>query len=159
MPDEKSSEKEIQVVIFRLGWEYFGAAIDQVKEVIQMTHVTRMPKAPAFIEGVINLRGQVIAVIDLAKQLDLPPPERSEESRIIVIEVDNNVVGMIVDAVSEVLRISKGDIEPTPAVIESRIDTRYIEGIVNLEERLFVLLDLSRVLSSEEFESLYAAAG
>lgn len=159
MPDEKSSGKEIQVVTFRLGREYFGAAIDQIKEVIQMTHVTRMPKAPAFIEGVINLRGQVIAVIDLAKQLDLPPPEQGEESRIIVMDVDNNVVGMIVDAVPEVLRISKGDIEPTPAVIESRIDTRYIEGIVKLEERLFVLLDLSRVLSSEEVESLNAAAG
>lgn len=159
MADEKSAGKDLQVVIFRLGREYFGTAIDQVKEIIQMTHVTPMPGAPSFIEGVINLRGQVIAVIDLAKQLDLPPPESGEESRIIVMEMDNNIVGMIVDAVPEVLRISTGDIVSTPALIESRIDIRYIEGIVNFEERLFVLLNLSRVLSPEEVESIDANTG
>lgn len=160
MPEDRSLEKTIHVVVFRLGREEFGVRIDQVKEIIELKHITRMPKAPSFIEGVINLRGEVIAVIDLAKQFDLSSAsERGEETRIIVIDVDDNVVGMIVDAVPEVLRIPVENIEPTPALIESKIDTRYIEGIGKLEERLFVLLNLSKVLSPEEIEGVEAATG
>ena len=159
MPENKSAGKEIQVVIFRLGREELGARIDQVKEIIEMTHITRMPKAPSFIEGVINLRGEVVAVIDLAKQFDLPASERGEKTRIVVVDVDDNIVGMIVDSVPEVLRISMGNIDPTPSLIESRIDTRYIEGIGKLDDRLFVLLNLSKVLSPEEMESVEEAMG
>jgi purine-binding chemotaxis protein CheW len=118
MQEDKSAGKEIQVVIFRLGREEFGARIDKVKEIIEITHITRMPKAPSFIEGVINLRGQVIAVIDLTKQFDLPATERGEETRIVVVDVDDNIVGMIVDCVPEVLRISTENIDPTPSLIE-----------------------------------------
>ncbi len=159
MLKDKSAGKEIQVVIFRLGREEFGARIDQVKEIIEMTNITRMPKAPSFIEGVINLRGEVIAVIDLARQFDLPASERGEETRIVVVEVEHNIVGMIVDAVSEVLKISTENIDPTPGLIESRIDTRYIEGIGKLEDRLFVLLNLSKVLSPEKMENVKETMG
>ncbi|MBW2117972.1 MAG: purine-binding chemotaxis protein CheW [Deltaproteobacteria bacterium] len=159
MPENRSAGKEIQVVIFRLGREEFGVRIAQVKEIIEMTHITRMPKAPSFIEGVINLRGQVIAVIDLAKQFDLSESERGEETRIVVVDVDDNIVGMIVGSVPEVLRISVENIDPTPTLIESRIDTRYIEGIGKLEDRLFVLLNLSKVLSPEEMEGVEEATG
>ena len=110
-----------------------------------------------FIEGAINLRGKVIAVIDLAKQLDLPKSERDEEARIIVVDADDNIVGMIVDSASEVLRISREKIDPTPAFIESKIDTRYIEGIGKVNDRLFVLLNLSKVLSAKEVESVEEA--
>ncbi|MBW1795967.1 MAG: chemotaxis protein CheW, partial [Deltaproteobacteria bacterium] len=109
--------------------------------------------------GVINLRGQVIAVIDLAKQFDLSESERGEETRIVVVDVDDNIVGMIVGSVPEVLRISVENIDPTPTLIESRIDTRYIEGIGKLEDRLFVLLNLSKVLSPEEMEGVEEATG
>jgi purine-binding chemotaxis protein CheW len=159
MQENRPAGKEMQVVIFRLGREEFAAGIDQVKEIIEMTHITRMPKAPSFIEGVINLRGQVIGVIDLAKQFDLPAFERGEETRIVVVEVDNNIVGMIVDDVPEVLRISVEDIDSVPDLIESRIDTRYIEGIGKLEDRLFVMLNLSKVLSPEEIKSVEETAG
>ena len=159
MQEDRSAGKEIQVVIFRLGSEEFGVKIDQVKEIIEMTNITRMPKAPSFIEGVINLRGQVIVVVDLARQFDLPASERGEETRIVVVDVDDNIVGMIVDFVPEVLRISVEDIGSTPALIESRIDTRYIEGIGKLDDRLFVLLNLSKVLSPEEMESVEEATG
>ena len=159
MSENKSAGKEIQVVIFCLGKEEFGARIDQVKEIIEMTHITRMPKAPSFIKGVINLRGQIIAVIDLAGLFDLSSSGNGEEIRIVVVDVDNNTVGMIVDSVPEVLRISVKDIDPTPGLIESRIDTRYIEGIGKLENRLFVLLNLSKVLSPEEMERLEEATG
>ena len=159
MREDRSAGKEIQVVIFRLGREEFGARIDQVKEIIEITPITLMPKAPSFIEGVINLRGQVIAVIDLSKQFYLPPSERGEETRIVVVDVDDNIVGMIVDSVPEVLRISEDNIDPTPTLIESRIDTRYIEGIGKLEDRLFVLLNLREVLSPEEMEIADEAVG
>ncbi|RZB30633.1 MAG: purine-binding chemotaxis protein CheW [Desulfobacteraceae bacterium Eth-SRB1] len=159
MLEDRTAGKEIQVVIFRLGREEFGVRIDQVKEIIEMTHITRMPKAPSFIEGVINLRGQVIAVIDLAKQFDLPASEHDEETRIVVVDVDDNTVGMLVDSVPEVLRISAEDIDPTPSLIENRIDTRYIEGIGKLEDRLFVLLKLGKVLSPEEVERMEETVG
>ena len=159
MLEDRSAGKEIQVVIFRLGREEFGVRIDQVKEIIEMTHITRMPKAPSFIEGVINLRGEVVAVIDLARQFDIPASERGEETRIVVVDVDNNIVGMIVDSVPEVLRISAENIDPTPTLIESRIDTSYIEGIGKLDDRIFVLLNLSKVLSPEEMESVEEVMG
>ncbi len=157
MSEDSSAGKEIQIVIFRLGGEEFGAGINQVKEIIEMTHITRMPKAPSFVEGVINLRGQVIGVIDLAKQFDLSVLERGEETRIVVVDVEDNTVGMIVDSVPEVLRISAKNIDPTPTLIESRIDTKYIEGVGKLEDRLFVLLNLNKVLSPEEVERVEEA--
>lgn len=157
MLEDKSVGKEIQLVIFRLGRQEFGVRIDQVKEIIEMSHITRMPKAPSFIKGVINLRGQVIAVIDLTGLFDLPASDHSQGTRIVVVDVDDSTVGMIVDSVPEVLRISAKDIDPTPGLIESRIDTRYIEGIGKLDNRLFVLLNLGKVLSPEEVASLEEA--
>jgi purine-binding chemotaxis protein CheW len=150
MQEDKSAGEEIQVVIFRLGKVEFGVRIDQVKEIIEIAHITRMPKAPSFIKGAINLRGQVIAVIDLARQFDLTASERGEETRIVVVDVDDNIVGMIVDFVPEILRISVEDIGPASSLIESGINTRYIEGIGKIEDRLFVLLDLSKVLPPEK---------
>lgn len=150
MQEDKSAGKEIQAVIFRLGKEKFGVRIDQVKEIIEIAHITPMPKAPSFIEGVINLRGQVIAVINLARQFDLTASKRGEETRIVVVDVDDNIVGMIVDFVPEILSISVEDICHTSSLIESGIDTRYIEGIGKIEDHLFILLDLSKVLSHQK---------
>ena len=159
MPDEKTTSEEIQVVMFSLANEEFAARVNQIKEITKIIEITQMPKAPSFIKGVMNLRGQVIAVIDLAKQLGLPTSELGEETRNIVVDMDGNIVGMIVDAVTEVLKISEENIDPTPPLIESRIDTRYIEGIGKLEDRLFVLLDLKKVLSLEEIESVEKTTG
>lgn len=152
MPEADTKSKETQVVIFSLAKELFGVRTNQVREISKMIEITNMPKAPSFIKGVINLRGKVIAVIDLAKQLDLPSSPQDKEARIIVVDVDDNIVGMIVDSASEVLRLPEENIEPTPAAIESRIDTRYIEGIGKSKDRLFVLLNLNKILSSEEVE-------
>lgn len=159
MPDKKNTSEEIQVVMFSLANEEFAAKTNQIREITKMIEITKMPKAPSFIEGVMNLRGQVIAVIDLAKQLGLPTSEWGEETRNMVVDMDGNIVGMIVDTVTEVLKISTENIDPTPPLIESRIDTRYIEGIGKLEDRLFVLLDLKKVLSLEEVESVEKTTG
>lgn len=159
MLDEETISEEIQLLIFSLANEEFACRTNQVKEITKMLETIKMPRAPAYIKGVINLRGKVIAVIDLARQLGLPSSEPGEENRIIVAEVQDNIVGLLVDSASEVLRISTKNIEPTPAVIENKIDTRYIQGIGRIGSRLFVLLDLNKVLSSEEMESVEEETG
>ena len=154
MADERNIKQEVQLVVFRIGDEEFGVEINQVREIVKLVSITRMPKAPMFIEGVVNLRGQIITVIDLAKRLDLPSQGRTENSRIMVVEVGGNVVGMIVDAVSEVLRLSGEDIEDTPALIETQVHEQYLRGVGKISDRLLILLDLNAVMSSEELQTV-----
>ena len=104
MAHGEEGKKEFQLVVFKIGNEEFGVDIKQVREIVRLVEITRMPKAPAFIEGVVNLRGQIVSVIDLAKRLDLPSRPRDDFTRIVVIEIESNTVGMVVDSVSEVLR-------------------------------------------------------
>ena len=141
--------KEFQLVAFQLGEETYGVDISQVEEIIRLQPITKVPGAPDFVEGVINLRGRVIPVIDLRKRFHLPPREETKNTRIVVVEVPPNTVGMIVDAVDEVLRISEEKIE-APSLIISSIDTEYIKGVGKLENKLLILLDLSKVLTREE---------
>jgi len=157
MTDEETINEEMQLLIFSIANEQFACRTNQVKEITRMIEITKMPKSPLFIKGVINLRGKVIAVIDLARQLALPSSEEGEETRIIVVDLDDTTLGMLVDSASDVLRISAENIEPTPAIIENKIDTRYIQGIGRIGDRLFVLLDLNKVLSSDEMESVEEA--
>lgn len=146
--------KEIQLVVFRLWKEEFGFDISEVKEIIRIPNITPMPKSPAFIEGIINLRGQIIAVIDLAKRFNLFRMERTEKSRIIVAEVKENIVGFIVDEVPEVLRITGTDIDSAPQMIESKIHSGFIKGVGKLKDRLIILLDLQRILSHDEVKEI-----
>jgi len=148
MPEEK--RKEYQLVVFKIGDEEFGVDIAQVREIVRLLEITYMPKAPAFIEGVVNLRGQIVAIIDLAKRLGIPSRPRGDTTRVIVIEIGENTVGMIVDSVSEVLRLSSENIEEVPGIIETEVPEHYIRGVGKLKDRLLVLLDLNRVLTSEE---------
>jgi purine-binding chemotaxis protein CheW len=142
--------KETQLVIFRLAGEEFGLDISQVREIIRMQDVTPMPKAPDFIEGVINLRGQIVAVMDLAKRFGLKAAARTEKTRIVVTEVKDNTVGLVVDEVPEVLRISEADVEATPEMIESQIHAEFIRGVGKLANRLIILLNVDKILSREE---------
>ncbi|MBU0633639.1 MAG: chemotaxis protein CheW [Candidatus Omnitrophica bacterium] len=150
MPENLKNKGEIQLVVFMVGEEEFGVEINQVREIVKLVSITRMPKAPVFIEGVVNLRGQIITVIDLAKRLDLPSKGRTETSRIMVVEVGGNTVGMIVDSVSEVLRLTPDAIEATPALIESEVHEQYLRGVGKIDDRLLILLDLNEVLTNEE---------
>ncbi len=150
MATEKS--KEFQLVVFTLGDEEFGVDIAQVREIVRLVQITYLPKAPSFIEGVVNLRGQVLAVIDLSKRLNIASKTRGEQSRIIVVEVSDNTVGMIVDSVSEVLRLSSDSVEEVPNLVETEVAEHYIRGVGKLKDRLLVLLDLNRVLSQEEVQ-------
>jgi len=154
MPDARmqKQEEEIQLVVFRLGEEELGVNIHQVREIVRLVPITPIPRAPEFIEGVVNLRGQVLAVMDLAKRLDIPSKPRSEKTRIVVVELEDNAVGMIVDEVSEVLRIPTSKVEKAPQLIESEISQRYITGVGKLKDRLLILIDLVAILSVEELE-------
>jgi len=140
---------ENQLVIFMLAQEYYGVGIASVDSIIKLQPITAVPRAPSFVEGVTNLRGKVLPVIDLRKRFDLPAAEPTRESRIVVAEMDNSAVGMLVDAVSEVLHVSDEAIEP-PSPIVTTVDSGFITGIAKVDEQLIILLDLGRVLSTEE---------
>ena len=154
MAEEKVKTKEtLQLVSFKLGEEEFGVDILQVQEIIRMQSITRVPNAPHFVEGVINLRGKVIPIIDLRKRFDLGDHERDKNTRIVVVKIDEIVVGLIVDEVSEVLRIPADTVEPPPPIIAG-IESDFIKGVGKLEGRLLILLDLNKILSKEEQHSL-----
>jgi len=155
----KSKAREIQLVIFRLRDEEFGVEIASVLEISRVLDITHIPEAPGFIEGVINLRGRVLAVVDLAKQFGLKEEkELPKTARIVVIEVRNITLGLIVDEVPEVIKISEEEIEPTPEIIQSEVNRNYIKGVAKLNERLIILLDLNNVLSFHEVEEVAKVA-
>ncbi len=146
--------KELQLVVFKIGDEEFGVEISQVREIVRLVQITYLPKSLPFIEGVVNLRGQVLAVIDLAKRLNIASGKRGEHARIIVAEVEGNTVGMIVDSVSEVFRLSYKNIEEMPNLVSTEVSEHFIRGVGKLENRLLVLLDLNKTLSFEDFKSI-----
>jgi len=144
---------ENQIVVFELGSEQYGVGIAAVESIIKLQAITKMPHAPQFVEGVTNLRGKVLPVVDLRRRFGMETREADKNSRIIVINVNGKEVGMVVDGVSEVLTVSGQSVEPAPA-ITTTIDSAFITGIAKLDKRLVILLDLDRVLSVEEQASL-----
>ena len=157
---------ENQIVIFELGAEHFGVDIARVESIIKMQPITQLPHTPEFVEGVTNLRGKVLPVIDLRKRFGLAAQEADKDSRIIVVSIDQMGVGMIVDEVSEVVTVPEGAVEATP-VIATSVDSTFIKGIAKLGatggsggqiERLVILLDLTQVLSMNEKADLLVSA-
>jgi len=142
--DKDRLDELIQLVSFHLGQEEFGIDILRVQEINRMVEITKVPQAPHYCEGVINLRGKVIPIIDLRKKFEMDIEEWTKNTRIVVCDVDGNVIGMIVDAVEEVLRIPSSTIEPAPEIVTS-INSDYIKGVAKLEERLLIFLDISKI--------------
>jgi purine-binding chemotaxis protein CheW len=145
----------IQVVSFKLGSEEYGVDIAQVQEINRMVAITHVPRAPQFMEGVINLRGQLIPIIDLRARFGMPRAEHTKNTRIVVTEIGAKRVGMVVDSVSEVLRLATEHIEDAPEMITG-VDTEYIRGVGKIEDRLIILLDLARIISGAERRELEA---
>lgn len=141
--------KSSQIVTFKLAAEEYGVDITKVQEIILLGDITRVPEVPEFIEGVINLRGNVIPIVDLRKRFRLKQIDRNEETRIIVVNVKSKVIGIVVDAVNEVLRIGQSEIEPPPATI-SGVGKEYLKGLVKLDKRLLILLDIESILTLED---------
>ncbi len=144
-----------QVVVLELAGEAYGVEIGRVEEIIRMQAITRIPNGPAFIEGVTNLRGRVIPVLDLRKRFGLPATEATRRSRIVVGELGEHTVGLVVDGVSEVLLVGSDSVEP-PSTLVTSADSAFLRGVAKLDERLILLLDLSRILTRAEQEDLAA---
>ncbi|TQD27557.1 chemotaxis protein CheW [Methanolobus vulcani] len=144
------TDELLQMVVFQLGGEEFGVEIMKVQEIIRMPEITQIPQSPEFVEGVINLRGRIIVVINLDKRFNLTSKEIDSNSRIIVVEIGENVVGMIVDSVNEVLRIPKSSVDPAPELVTSTISREYITGVGKIDDRLLILLDLAKVMNKKE---------
>ena len=145
----------IQLVTFKLGSEEFGVDILKVQEIIRLLPITKVPNAPKFVEGVINLRGKVIPVIDMRRRFGLPPGDRDSHTRIKVMSLQGQVVGFVVDAVSQVLRIPESTVEAPPAVVAG-IGSEYMRGVGKLDDRLLILLDLDKLLTEREASALAA---
>lgn len=144
-----------QLVIFKIAGEEFGVDINEVKEIIRWEEVTQIPNTENYIKGVINLRGSIVVVNDLAMKLRLPSKEIDDDTRILVVEVDGNTVGMVVDSATEVLRLDAEKVQKAPDMITNCIDQKYIDGVGVLgEKRLLTLLDLSKVMISNDYEEI-----
>lgn len=135
----------LQLVGFKVDSEEFGVDISIVQEIIRLLKITKLPSAPEYLEGVVNIRGRIIPIIKLRNFLQLPQKEFDGNTRIIVIEVGDNTVGFIVDAVTEVLRILSDITEPLPELTTS-INSEFINSVAKLEDRLLILLDINKIL-------------
>jgi len=146
----------LQLVSFHIGGEEFGLDILRVQEIIRIQALTRVPNSADFVDGVINLRGKVIPVIGLRKRFGLEDLPHDKQTRIIVVEIKGNVLGFIVDSVSEVLRIPKDTVEQPPRL--GKVEREYVSGVGKLDNRLLILLDVDRLMSdSEDLISAQAA--
>lgn len=150
------AEELLQLVSFHIGAEEFGLDILRVQEINRMVEITRVPNSPHFVSGVINLRGRVIPIVDLRERFGLARKDNDKNTRIIVVELKGRVVGFVVDSVQEVLRIPKSITEPPPPMVAG-IGSEYITAVGKLEDRLLILIDLERILTSTEQDQLNAA--
>lgn len=148
------SDQEIRLTIFNIGDDEYALDIMRVVEILRPQKVTRLPNTPDFIEGVINLRGTVVLIIDLRKRFGIKTHSHENE-RVLLTRVGGEVVGLLVDGVKEVYSLSKGDIVPPPSMVKG-IKTEYLEGVGKAGERLIIILNLDKILSTEEMILLEA---
>ncbi len=150
-------EKDLQVVGFRIGNETFGVRIASVREIVRVPEITSVPSAPETVEGVINLRGKIIPVMDLRKRFGHVDIQPDKKNRILVVELQNKLIGLIVNAASEVLKIPPSEIE-APGSVFAEGESSYVTGVGKLKGRLIILLDVSKLLHQQEVKKLEEAA-
>jgi purine-binding chemotaxis protein CheW len=150
-------DKDIQIVGFRIGRETFGLPIAMVREIVRVPEITSVPNAPDYIEGVINLRGRIIPVVDLRKRFGEKVIEPSKRNRIVVVELESRAIGLIVNSASEVIKIPPSDIEAPHSVFQEG-ELNYITGVGKFRGRLVMMLDLSKILQRGELRRLEDAA-
>lgn len=147
---------EKQLVVFDLADETYGVDIGSVREIIRIQEITKVPRTPDYVEGVINLRGKVIPVIDLRKKFGFQKAEVTKDTRIVVVDINGADIGVVVDAVTEVLRLSSDAVEPPTGVITTA-ESDYLLGIAKLESRLIILLDLQKALLNIDVQADHIA--
>ena len=150
---EDNDDTIIQWVTFHLDNEKYGIKVMQVQEVLRMTEIAPVPGAPHYVIGIINLRGSVVTVIDTRKRFGLLEAETDDETRIVIVEADNNVVGILVDSVAEVVDLKMSEIETAPNVGNDE-SSKYIQGVSSREDELLILVDVNKLLSDEEWQEV-----
>ncbi len=151
--EEKGLEKTAQMVGFKIDNEFYGIDIIQVQEIIRMQEITMVPRTPPFIKGVVNLRGKVVPIISLRERFGINEVEHTKDTRIVIVRIDVGLIGIIVDAMAEVIRLPERLIEPTPPTA-TNIESEYIIGVGKLDDNLIIILDLNMVLTKEKKEFL-----
>jgi len=144
---------ESQLVVFTLAGCEAAVGIRQVREILRLGEITRMPKAPPFLEGILNLRGKIIPVIDLKKRFQMPLLDRTDESRVLIVEIQDQMIGFLVDKVVEVLRVSMDSVETAREPVLN-VGPEFLDGLLPLEKRLILLLNLKKLLTLEETKAL-----
>jgi len=152
---QNSDDAAVQCVTFRLDGETYGINVMQIREVLRFADIAPVPGAPDYVLGIINLRGNVVTVIDTRSRLGLPPREEDDATRIVIIETENQVVGIVVDSVAEVVDLSLSDVEAAPNVGNDE-SSKYIQGVASREGELLILVDLNKLLTDEEWSELAA---
>jgi|SRR5271154_3357128 purine-binding chemotaxis protein CheW len=150
-------EKDLQLVGFRIGNETYGVRIASVREIVRVPEITAVPNAPEMIEGVINLRGRIIPVMDLRKRFSNSSDSSDKKNRILVVELDNKLLGLIVSSASEVLKIPPSEIE-APGTLFTEGDSSYVTGVGKLKGRLIILVDIAKLLRRPEYKKFEEAA-
>lgn len=158
MLEQKEIAGEVKVIVFRLKDEEYGVEVNQVKSIEKLEHITRVPRTPKFVKGVINLRGVVTPIIDLRNRFGLDESDYADATRVIIVAVGELEVGLIVDAANDVIDIPVNAIEPPPEVVGG-VEAAYLRGVAKLDKRLLILLNLDKVLSTEEIKQLDAIEG
>ena len=148
------SDELIQWVTFKLDEEIYGINVMQVQEVLRVTEIAPVPGAPSYVMGIINLRGNVVTVIDARKRFDLLAKEPDDSSRIVIVEVDNQVIGILVDSVAEVVNIRTSDIETSPNLGEDNDSSRYIQGVYSENDEILILVDMNKLLTEQELDAV-----
>ncbi len=144
---------EIQVACFRLGEDFYAADIMRIKEIIRLQKLANLPKSPPFVEGVLNLRGTVIPVVDLRKRFDIPVAPHGRDTRLLIVTVGRQLLGLVVDEVSEVISVPVKDIKPPPQVAHG-VGAEYLVGVCLAKDSLIMLLNLDRILTDRESNEL-----
>ncbi|MCC6708593.1 MAG: chemotaxis protein CheW [Gammaproteobacteria bacterium] len=150
---QQNNQQVFRWVTFRLADEIYGINVMQVQEVLRMTDVAPVPGAPHFVMGIINLRGNVVTVLDTRKLLDLATSDITDSSRIMIIESGKVTVGLLVDSVAEVVNIALSDIDPPPSVGNDE-GSRYIQGVYSSDQQILILIDLNKLINEENRDSI-----
>ncbi|NHI00176.1 MULTISPECIES: chemotaxis protein CheW [Oceanimonas] len=153
LAENLAEDEVLQWVTFRLDNETYGINVMQVQEVLRYSDIAPVPGAPDYVLGIINLRGNVVTVLDTRLRFGLPPAEISDSTRIVIIEAEKQVIGILVDSVAEVVYLKSSEIESAPNVGTSE-SARFIQGVCNRENELLILVDLDKLLSDDEWDEL-----
>ncbi len=150
----KIDDEVIQWVTFKLDEEIYGINVMQVQEVLRLTEIAPVPGAPDYVMGIVNLRGNVVTVIDTRKRFGLFQKEADDATRIVIVEVDNQVIGILVDSVAEVVNIRSSEIETSPNLGDDNESSKYIQGVHSRDDRILILVDVNKMLTADELDAV-----